>query len=157
MAAAGMTNGGFYAHFPSKDRLFCNAFSRAAREKRRELAEELGTARGQGYIERFLRAYLTPDHRDNLPGSCPYSALLSELPRCGKTLRARVRQEFASGVKAFAERVDASEPSEARRKAILTLCLSFGALAMSRTLAGYPEADELLSVASAASKYWRIS
>ena len=156
MAAAGLTGGGFYAHFRSKDTLFADAFSCAIRDKRKRLAGTLGDARGPSYIDRFLRAYLTAEHRDNLQDSCPYAALLSELPRAGRTVRSRVREDFAAGVKAFADRLDGNEPEESRHKAMLALCLSFGALAMSRTLGGYPEADELLRVASAASKYWRM-
>ncbi|MGA2612501.1 MAG: TetR/AcrR family transcriptional regulator [Spirochaetia bacterium] len=155
MAAAGLTGGGFYAHFSSKERLMQDAFSWAAREKRKLLAVSLGDARGASYVERFLRAYLTRDHRDNPQTGCPYAALLSELPRSGRAVRARVRAEFSRGVKAFADRLEGRSPTEARRMAILTLCLAFGALSMSRTLAGYPEADELLEAAAAASKYWR--
>jgi TetR/AcrR family transcriptional regulator, transcriptional repressor for nem operon len=156
MAAAGLTGGGFYAHFRSKEILLQEAFSFALREKRRNLAGTLGTTRGISYVETYLRAYLTADHRDSLQDSCPYSALLSELPRAGRRVRARVREEFVRGLAAFAERLDLKETAAARRMAILVLCLSFGALAMSRTLAGYPEADELLRVASSASKYWRV-
>jgi TetR/AcrR family transcriptional regulator, transcriptional repressor for nem operon len=148
MAAAGLTAGGFYAHFRSKEALLQEAFSCALREKRRNLDRTLEAQRGAAYAEAFLRAYLTPDHRDSLQDSCPYAALLSELPRAGRGVRARVRQEFLRGVQAFVERLDMDEPSEARHTAILALCLAFGALAMSRTLSGYPEADELLRVAS---------
>ncbi len=156
MAAAGLTGGGFYAHFPSKERLMQDAFSCAVQEKRKLLALGLADARGASYIERFLREYLTRDHRDNPQTGCPYAALLSELPRSGRAVRLRVREEFSKGVKAFAERLDGGAAGEARRKAILALCLAFGALAMSRTLAGYPEGDELLEAAAAASKYWRL-
>jgi len=156
MAAAGLTGGGFYAHFRSKEALFAEAFSCAAHEKRKRLTGTLGDARGASYVDRFLNAYLTADHRDNLQDSCPYSALLSELPRAGRSVRSRVREDFVAGVKAFADRLDPNDPQESRRKAILVLCLSFGALAMSRTLEDYPEADELLRVASTASKYWRV-
>ena len=108
MAAAGLTGGGFYAHFRSKDTLFADAFSCAIRDKRKRLAGTLGDARGPSYIDRFLRAYLTAEHRDNLQDSCPYAALLSELPRAGRTVRSRVREDFAAGVKAFADRLDGS-------------------------------------------------
>jgi TetR/AcrR family transcriptional regulator, transcriptional repressor for nem operon len=156
MAAAGLTGGGFYAHFRSKEALLADAFSCAAHERRKRLTGPLGDARGASYVDRFLGAYLSADHRDNLQDSCPYSALLSELPRAGRSMRSRVREDFAAAVKAFADRLDLNEPQESRRMAILVLCLSFGALAMSRTLDGYPEADELLTVASAASRYWRV-
>ncbi len=155
MAAAGMTGGGFYAHFPSKATLTQEAFSCAAREKRRVLSATLGDARGPSYIDRFLRAYLTRDHRDDLQTGCPYAALLSELPRSSRAVRSRVREEFSRGVKAFAERLEGREPSEAREKAILALCLAFGALAMSRTLADFPEGDEVLDLAAAGAKYFK--
>ena len=156
MAAAGFTGGGFYAHFPSKETLLQEAFSSAIRQKRKSLAGVLAGAPASGYLDAFLRAYLTAAHRDSLEDGCPYAALLSELPRAGRRVRARVREDFLHGLESFVERMKQGEPGKAREVAILALCLSFGALAMSRTLAGYPEADELLRVASSAGKYWRV-
>jgi len=156
MAEAGLTGGAFYAHFPSKERLLQEAFSCAVQERRRLLGKTLGDSRGRSYVESFLRAYLSPEHRDNLQTGCPYAALLSELPRASRSVRVRVREEFARGVQRFAKRIHGRVPAKDRRTAILSLCLAFGALAMSRTLAGFPEADELLEVAAEASKYWRV-
>jgi len=156
MAAAGLTGGGFYGHFPSKEKLLQEAFSWALHERRRLLAKMVGNVRGPAFMESFLRAYLTPEHRDNVQTGCPYAALLSELPRASRSVRARVREEYAKGVEGFVDRLGGRARTENRRKAILALCLAFGALAMSRTLAGSPEADELLEVAATASKYWRV-
>jgi len=156
MAAAGFTGGGFYAHFPSKDTLVKDAFSCAIQQKRRSLARTLAHARGSSFLESFLRAYLTQDHRDNLGESCPYAALLSELPRASARMRARVREDFLHGVESFVQRMGEDGQAGAREKAIMALCLAFGTLAMSRTLAGFPESDELLRIAASASTYWRV-
>jgi len=156
MAAAGFTVGGFYAHFPSKETLLQDAFSCAIQQKRRSIEKTLGDAKGTAFLEGFLRVYLAPDHRDNLEESCPYAALLSELPRASRRVRARVREDFLYGVESFVRRLGGNDPARAREKAILALCLAFGTLAMSRTLAGFPEADELLAIAASASNHWRF-
>ena len=75
----------------------------------------LGDARGDSYGDRFLDAYLTADHRDNLQDSCLCSALLSELPQAGRSVRSRVREDFVAGAKAFADRLDSNDPQESRR------------------------------------------
>ena len=154
MTEAGLTIGGFYAHFPSKDGLIRDAFSAAIAQRRRFVAKALGDSRGADVIDRFLEVYLTREHRDNRETGCPYAALLSDLPRSSRAVRSRARDEFSASVKGFADSLDERAPEEARAKAIAVLSLSFGALALARAFADYPEGDEVLAAAAAASKYF---
>src|SRR4029079_6811074 len=73
MADAGLTNGAFYAHFASKDDLVASV---VAHELQSQAANAAQLPGGRAGIESFLRAYLSPEHRDNAAEGCPAAALL---------------------------------------------------------------------------------
>src|ERR687897_1862107 len=78
MADAGLTNGAFYAHFASKEDLVTTAVA----DELRTQSENLGAvAPGRGGVEQLVRAYLSPEHRDNPEDGCPSAALLDEIGR----------------------------------------------------------------------------
>jgi len=141
MADAGLTNGAFYAHFASKDDLVAAA-----------VAHELGTqaasfdqlAPGRVGLEAFLRAYLSPEHRDNAAGGCPAAALLDELGRCARP----AKRAFADGaetiVVAIAERLDPEDPASARGAALSLYALLVGTLQLSRAVPDRRLAGEIL-------------
>src|SRR5205809_3279013 len=79
MKDAGLTNGAFYAHFESKEELVATAVSDQLRGQR----EWLGSfAPGRAGVAQIVRAYLSPEHRDNPADGCPSAALLDEIDRC---------------------------------------------------------------------------
>src|SRR5215211_1568681 len=65
MQAAGLTHGGFYRHFKSKDDLIAQTLAHA-------LADD---AAGETDLARYARDYLSPAHRDNVTGGCPVAGL----------------------------------------------------------------------------------
>src|ERR1700742_1001818 len=73
MSAAGLTHGGFYGHFDSKEALIEAAMAHQQTERRaRPTPEDAG---------RYADGYLSRHHRDNIGGSCPFSALGTEAAR----------------------------------------------------------------------------
>jgi TetR/AcrR family transcriptional repressor of nem operon len=68
MADAGLTNGAFYAHFPSKDDLVATALADQLREQRDSLS---AVAPGRAGVEQYVREYLSVQHRDNPADGCP--------------------------------------------------------------------------------------
>src|SRR3990170_4910579 len=62
MQDAGLTNGAFYAHFDSKEDLVATAVVDQLREQRERFA---GVLPGRAGVEQMVRAYLSPEHRDN--------------------------------------------------------------------------------------------
>jgi len=94
MAEAGLTHGGFYAHFASKDELIAAAIGQMFDESRRQVQHEMD-ARGpaEGLIA-YINFYLSRRHRDARGAGCPMAALASDLPRLDDAARAR----FAAGV-----------------------------------------------------------
>jgi len=154
MGEAGLTIGGFYGHFPSKEELIRDAFTTALAERRQKISRSIEGLRGDAYVDGFLRGYLSPDHRDSPETGCPFAALASELPREGEAVRSRVSEEFEATVTSFAAHLDEGTPARSRQKAIAVIALAVGALAMARSLAGFEGSDEILAAATAAAKWF---
>ncbi len=141
MADAGLTNGAFYAHFTSKDDLVATA---VADELRTQSENLNAVAPGRGGIEQLVRAYLSPEHRDNPEDGCPSAALLDEIGRCTDT----TKQAYTDGVLAFiddiAARLAPHDPPSARVKTLSVYAQMIGTLQLSRALADRQLADEIL-------------
>ena len=84
MAAAGLTHGGFYRHFRSKEHLISEAFS-AAGEK---AITTIGRNMAKGGLNAAVDGYLSKSHRDSPTPICPFAALGSEMARSGKETKA---------------------------------------------------------------------
>lgn len=142
MEGAGLTVGGFYAHFESKDALVEATLRRTMEELRPILLRELDRASEWRRLEVVLQRYLSRDHRDNPPGGCPLPAMVAELSATGDADRARnvLAEEFEQNVRLIA----GSEAPEARARMLGLLALMVGGVALSRALKGTPLSDELL-------------
>lgn len=107
--AAGLTHGGLYRHFDSKEALAAQACARAFEWRPASLDASLGE--GPIRRDRFARAYLTPAHRENPGGGCPVAALAVDSAREGGL----VAEAFAQGVNKYLSGL-ASQAAEARGK-----------------------------------------
>src|SRR5947207_7915133 len=81
MEAAGLTHGGFYAHFPSKDALVADAFAYACEQSAGVLDEIAGNAQPGDKLRAVAEAYLTPSHARHPERGCPISAVGPDLVR----------------------------------------------------------------------------
>ena len=88
MTKAGLTHGGFYAHFSSKDELISAAFEAAVLDAGRNLSEGLEDLDAPERLRHYLGRYLSRTHRDNPGEGCPLSALGAELSRAGPSAQA---------------------------------------------------------------------
>lgn len=143
MAAVGLTPGGFYKHFESKDDLLVQAGDAAIRTRADKLAglvaDDPTTAR-----ERFLDTYLSPAHRDHPGQGCPTAALAVDIGRPGTT--DAVRDRYADGVRelvgTLATLRDDDEPA-----ALADLATMVGALLLARATTGDELSDRFLTAA----------
>ena len=129
MAAAGMTHGGFYNHFGSKDAVEAAALSHvfARAVARIEAVAESGDAAAfAAYCER----YVSPEARDATAASCPMVAFAGDVSRQSEAVRAAYAEGLADYLKAFAE-----ASGEARAEALRRFSMLVGALTLARSVA----------------------
>jgi TetR/AcrR family transcriptional repressor of nem operon len=88
MAEAGLTHGGFYAHFASKDELVAAAIARMFELSRARFLHETEGRSAEEGLAAYIDFYLSKKHRDARDSGCPIPALSSDLPRLTEATRA---------------------------------------------------------------------
>jgi TetR/AcrR family transcriptional repressor of nem operon len=101
MARAGLTHGGFYAHFASKDDLVAATIDQMFAEGGARLAGEAVNRAPAGALAAYIDFYLSPAHRDARSTGCPLPFLAADLPRLSDSARER----FAAGVASLQARL----------------------------------------------------
>src|SRR5258708_5329681 len=129
MAGAGLTHGGFYAHFESKDQLGAEACAAATDSA---IARFFSKKSPQSGLKGRVAQYLSPAHRDDPSAGCPVAALGSEIARCDEKTRAAATQTFLELVNIIAAESGKTRPDVARRRAWVAAATMIGALTMSR-------------------------
>lgn len=94
MRDAGLTHGGFYKHFSSKDELLAESLGEAFREVADRLGRAAKKSRPTTEWKAIVKAYLSPEHCDHAECGCPLAALASELGRADHALKAPIREEL---------------------------------------------------------------
>ena len=132
MKKAGLTHGGFYAHFPSREALLAEALARAGEDSELRLDQAIaaGTARGASAFESLVDNYLSPRHLHEPSAGCPVAALASEMPRQPEAVRAAA----AASVQALVARVQSCLPDQDAGTAGVIASQLAGALQLARTL-----------------------
>lgn len=143
MKAAGLTHGGFYKHFTSRDDLIAEAVQRAMDDSGPRIAALVAEAGTDDLLAAFVDAYLSEDHRDDPGSGCGVAALGTDVARLG----AGPRDAFRAQVDRYRDQLQplfGSDDDEARRRATATLCTMVGALIIARGLGATPQSDALL-------------
>jgi TetR/AcrR family transcriptional repressor of nem operon len=150
MSKLGLTHGGFYAYFRSKDDLLAQSITEIFDER---YTWFLKMTEGQTPVEglsRFIDTYLLPAHRDMLEDGCAVPALASYVPHMSEACRAR----FADGIErwelALAKmlaNLGRESPHELASSAIATMV---GAISVARTIADREKSDAVLRAARSA-------
>ncbi len=153
MKDAGLTHGGFYAHFKSKDALMAEALSGVfarAKDKYARAVEDLPPRPALGA---YIDFYVSPAHRDNAGNGCPITALNSDMPRQSKKLRGIFDAGVQSLVSGLARRIEAAGiEGDAQALAASVLSAMAGAVAVSRAVSDKRLSDEMLETARASIK-----
>ncbi|GAA2411411.1 TetR family transcriptional regulator [Actinomadura vinacea] len=145
MKAVGLTHGGFYKQFASKQALIDEATTHAFGEltRRHTAALEQHTGRLDAAQQALIDAYLSAEHRDNPGDGCPVAALAGEMAREPGDHEAH--RVYTKGVSDFADRL-ATEDQDG----ITRLCTMLGALLLARATKDSPLSEEILTAARAA-------
>ena len=150
MKEAGLTHGGFYAHFASREALVIEAFAYAmdrSTARWRRKAEE--TPADQRFAT-IIDSYLTPLHRDDPGNGCAVPALAAEIAReSGKTRKA-FAGKLAEMIEMLAEQIPGRSRKAAREQAMASLATMVGTLILARAGGGGELSDEILAAGRAA-------
>ena len=142
MSDAGLTNGAFYAHFASKEDLVANVLADQLRSQRHSFAAQ---PPGRAGLEAFIRAYLSPQHRDQCADGCPSAALLDEIARRPDATRQVFTDELMGVIDDIASRLDPKHVDAARTDALTLFGLMVGTLQLARALTDRDLSDQLLA------------
>ena len=149
MKAAGLTHGGFYRHFASKDQLVAEACSAAIATMTERVASSASRERGRKGLEAAVADYLSTEHRDNPRDGCPLAALGSEMARADPQTRAAATAGFLKLVNVLARGFDEGSPDEARRRATVAALTMIGAVTISRVVTDQALSNAILRIAEA--------
>jgi TetR/AcrR family transcriptional repressor of nem operon len=145
MKDAGLTHGGFYAHFDSREALVIEAFTHAmdrSTERWRKLAEQTSP---EQRIAAIVDSYLTPMHRDDPGHGCAIPTLGAEIARESP----RTRKAFAAKLEQMIDAIAAQIPDlprkAARKQATAAIATMMGTLVMARVAGNGEFSEEILS------------
>lgn len=144
MAEAGLTHGGFYAHFKSKEALVAAAVEEAFGQSRRRFSRLTEDMNPTEALDAFIDAYVSAEHRANPQRGCPISTLANDLPRQGPMVRAA----FDAGVEGLIGRIEGwlPEPDPVARRSLASSMMAemAGAVALARAVSDDALAGQLL-------------
>jgi TetR/AcrR family transcriptional regulator, transcriptional repressor for nem operon len=144
MKQAGLTHGGFYAHFESRDALLAEAIERAGRDSALTLGQRIDAsrARGESALRAVVEGYLSEAHLKGAESGCVVAALSSEMPRQVPALRApsveRVRKLITLVQRALPE-------GGTKEQAMVIAGTLVGTLQLARTLGANAQGKAMLA------------
>lgn len=145
MKRAGLTHGGFYAHFRDRDDLVAEAIGRMFEDSKTMLERHLDSGDPRGGLTALIDYYLSEDHRRRIANGCPVAALSSEAARLPPPARARFEEgvrSFRTAIAAAVAELGSEDPQAAASSAVAEMV---GALAVARSISDEREANELLA------------
>jgi TetR/AcrR family transcriptional repressor of nem operon len=145
MKSAGLTHGGFYAHFKSKDALLNETLAEIFGKSKRRVQRLLEGLPPKHALATYVDFYVAASHRDNPANGCALTALSSDMPRQSRKFRAAYEAGVKSLAGFLAERMQAAGIAEAEQLAPSILAAMAGAVSMSRTISDPELSDELLA------------
>jgi len=151
MKEAGLTHGGFYGHFSSKEHLIAEA-SVHALTRSLALWSKLAEGAPGDPLSAIAEAYLTSRHRDNPGTGCVLAALGPDVSRQGRALRHAVTDHVRSAVELLAKLLPGKSKAARKQKAIATYATLVGAMVMARAVDDRALSQEILDAGRACVK-----
>ncbi|TAL63831.1 MAG: TetR/AcrR family transcriptional regulator, partial [Burkholderiaceae bacterium] len=146
MKQAGLTHGGFYAHFESRDALLAEAVERAGRDSATVMRQRIDTsrARGESALRALVEGYLSETHLRGVEGGCVVAALSSEMPRQSPALLAT----SADRVRGLIDLVQRALPQGGTREQAMVIAGTMvGTLQLARALGPNQQGKAVLAAA----------
>jgi TetR/AcrR family transcriptional repressor of nem operon len=144
MKEAGLTVGGFYKHFDSRDELVAEALGDAFGVWQRQ--KEAAASGGQPLsFEKLIDDYASDAHRKNPGTGCAFSALAPEIARSDKRTRALTSDQVKANLDLLAGLLPGRDKRAARSKGILTFSALVGAMSLARAVSDARLSHEILN------------
>jgi TetR/AcrR family transcriptional repressor of nem operon len=147
MKEAGLTHGGFYRHFDSRDQLVAEAVERALAQGAQRLGRVVARSGEQAFAA-VVEAYLNRAHVDHPGSGCALVALAADVARSGSPARAAYTRQVRQYLDLFADLLALPGP-QARRRAVAILSALVGALALARAVDDDALTTEILASVAA--------
>lgn len=144
MEGAGMTVGGFYAHFPSKQSLVAETLRATLRESRDRLEADASGRRGADWVKMVSKIYLSRSHRDNPETGCPLPAVAGEIASADLAVREVLAEEINATAGEMESRLAEAGLDDPRSEALAILAALVGGLTLARALQGTKVSDKVL-------------
>ncbi|MCV3209824.1 TetR/AcrR family transcriptional regulator [Mesorhizobium sp. YC-39] len=132
MGAAGLTHGGFYKHFGSKEQVVEESLALAIGSMLERIKGTMAASPGDGGLRAAIADYLSVEYRDNVAGGCPFVALGSEMARGGDAVRNVATTGFLEMTETIAGQLEDLLPEDARNEALVMLSTMIGAATIAR-------------------------
>jgi TetR/AcrR family transcriptional regulator, transcriptional repressor for nem operon len=145
MKDAGLTHGGFYAHFDSREALVIEAFAHAmdrSSERWRKLAEQTPPDQRMAAI---VESYLTPAHRDDPGHGCAIPTLAAEIARESSKTRKAFAAKLEQMIDTLAAQIPDISRKAARKQATAVIATMIGTLVMARVAGNGDVSEEILN------------
>jgi TetR/AcrR family transcriptional regulator, transcriptional repressor for nem operon len=151
MKEAGLTHGGFYRHFDSREELVAEAAQRALSEGSAWTiaAGQIGGPRGYTAL---VDGYLSPRHRDHPESGCGVAGVAADMARAGGSARASYTRQVKECLAVLAGLIDDPDRQVGEREAVFTLSVLVGAISMARAVDDPELSRQILTNAAAVLK-----
>lgn len=134
MKEAGLTRGGFYAHFANKEALFAEVVHVAFARATEILEGPLKDLEGKVWLEGWVARYLSDGHCGMPEAGCPLPPLVAELSRAGAGPRQSFREQIQSWVERLSRHLNHLPETERRSAALAAISTCSGAMSVTRAI-----------------------
>ena len=134
MKDAGLTHGGFYAHFASREAMLAEAADRAGRESVEMMGRTAATIPPQQALQAMMQAYLSKAHVEGVETGCATAALGSEMPRQAAEVRRAATRRIKEMIDLVARQLPNWGQPGAHENALVIVATMVGALVLARAV-----------------------
>jgi TetR/AcrR family transcriptional repressor of nem operon len=143
MKGAGLTHGGFYGHFESKEALLAEACGKAL-EGSVERWKRIADKSPETALQKIAANYLSTEHRDHPGHGCPVTALGADVARLGAPARKALTDGARGQMDILAGLIPGQDAADSRRKALAAYAGMVGALVLARAVDDQALSEEVM-------------